>query len=336
MSGGAGFIGSHTVVELHAAGFEPLIIDDLRNSEERALRGIDKIIGAKVKCHRVDCNDRTAIEQVFLEEAPIAGVIHFAADKAVGESVADPFKYYRNNIGSLLTMLEVMVANDVNELVFSSSCTVYGEPDRSPVTEGTAIQQAESPYGATKVFSERIIQDAVQANGSLKATLLRYFNPIGAHPSAEIGELPLDVPNNLVPYITQTAVGLREKLTVFGNDYSTADGTCIRDYIHVVDLAKAHVMAIQYMDSQGAPLVEAFNLGTGKGFSVLEVVKAFEEISGSPLNYELGPRRPGDVEQIWADPCKANQVLGWKCERTMKEALQDAWRWQQRLGQSVG
>lgn len=331
VTGGAGFIGSHTVVELYNAGFEPVIVDDLRNSREGALRGIEKIIGTSVKCHHVDCNDRKAMQRVFQEEAPIGGVIHFAADKAVGESVQDPLKYYHNNIGSLVVLLEVMKANDVNDLVFSSSCTVYGQPDHSPVTEDTAVQQAESPYGATKVFCERVIQDFKEAAPNFKATILRYFNPIGAHPTAEIGELPLGVPNNLVPFITQTAAGIREQLTIFGEDYSTADGTCVRDYIHVVDLAKAHVQAIRFMSDKPAPMAEVFNLGTGQGNSVLEVVKAFEEVAEKPLNHILGPRRPGDVEQIWADPAKANKVLGWHSELSMKEALADAWRWQQKL-----
>lgn len=330
VTGGAGFIGSHTVVELHNAGFEPIIVDDLRNSKEQALKGIEKIIGRPVNTHRADCNDRLALQRVFEEDGPFLGVIHFAADKAVGESVEHPLKYYGNNIGSLVVLLEVMKAHGVDQLVFSSSCTVYGQPDHSPVTEDTAVQQAESPYGATKVFCERIVHDVQASIPGMKAILLRYFNPIGAHPSAEIGELPLGVPNNLVPFITQTAAGIREQLTVFGDDYSTPDGTCIRDYIHVVDLAKAHVQAIKFMQQAG-PGVEVFNLGAGNGNSVLEVVQAFERVAEQALNYKIGPRRPGDVEQIWANPDKANKVLGWRSELEMERALADAWRWQQRL-----
>lgn len=333
VTGGAGFIGSHTVVELVNAGYEPVIIDDFRNSKESALQGIERILGRTISCHRVDCNDADAMHNVFQKEAPIHGVIHFAADKAVGESVDDPLKYYGNNIGSLVVLLKVMKAYNVKDLVFSSSCTVYGQPDISPVTEESPDKNANSPYGTTKVWCEQILQDTIIAEPILKVTLLRYFNPIGAHPSANIGELPLGVPTNLVPYITQTAAGIRAQLTVHGGDYNTSDGSCIRDYIHVVDLAKAHVQAFDFMESKTAPLVEIFNLGTGTGVSVLEVVKNFEDVSGVPLNYTMGPRRPGDIEQIWAEPSKANNELGWKCELNIVDALEDAWRWQQKLGE---
>ena len=331
VTGGAGFIGSHTVVELVNAGYEPVIIDDFRNSRESALQGIESILGRSVSCHRADCNDAEAMDEVFRNEAPIYGVIHFAADKAVGESVSDPLKYYGNNIGSLVVLLRVMKAHKVNDLVFSSSCTVYGQPDHSPVTEESPDKNANSPYGTTKVLCEQILQDHKIAEPDLKVTILRYFNPIGAHPSAHIGELPLGVPTNLVPYITQTAAGIRNELTVYGGDYNTSDGSCIRDYIHVVDLAKAHVQAFSFMERESAPLAEIFNLGTGNGTSVLEVVKIFEEVSGESLKYTVGPRRPGDIEQIWAEPSKANNDLGWKCELSMKDALADAWRWQQKL-----
>ncbi len=331
VTGGAGFIGSHTVVELVNAGYEPVIIDDFRNSLESVLQGIQAIIGRPVNSHKVDCNDEAALNNVFEEEAPVSGVIHFAADKAVGESVADPLKYYGNNIGSLVALLRAMRTHEVNDLVFSSSCTVYGQPDHFQVSEESPDKNANSPYGTTKVLCEQILKDHNIADQGSKAVILRYFNPIGAHPSAHIGELPLGVPSNLIPYITQTAAGIREQLTVFGGDLNTKDGSCIRDYIHVVDLAKAHVQAFKFMSEKKAPLLEVFNLGTGNGNTVLEVVKTFEEISGGPLNYVVGPRRLGDVEQIWADPTKANRELGWKCELSMRDALVDAWRWQQKL-----
>jgi len=301
VTGGAGFIGSHTVVELAGAGYEPVIVDDLRNSEERALRGIARILGRAPNMHRIDCNDLDAMRAMLKQEGEVLGAIHFAADKAVGESVSDPAKYYRNNIGSLAVLLGLMREHDAHQLVFSSSCTVYGEPASLPVDESAPDSNATSPYGFTKVACERLVREQCAAVPSLKAVLLRYFNPIGAHPSGHIGELPRGVPNNLVPYVAQTAAGLRDKLRVNGADYDTVDGTCIRDYIHVVDLAKAHVRALQWMSERQAPLCEVFNLGTGAGNSVLEVVKTFEQVNGITVPYELGPRRAGDVVSVYAD-----------------------------------
>lgn len=331
VTGGAGFIGSHTVVELVAGGFEPVIVDDLRNSEERALEGIAAILGRRPSVHRIDCTDAQAMDAVFRSEGRVHGVIHFAADKAVGESVAKPLKYYRNNIGSLVVLLECMAAHGVDQLVFSSSCTVYGQPEVLPVTEEAPDRNANSPYGFTKVACEQLIRDEAVARPGLRAVLLRYFNPIGAHPSAHIGELPLGVPNNLVPFVTQTAAGIRERLTVFGTDYHTPDGSCIRDYIHVVDLAEAHVRAMAWMEQRTAPLCEVLNVGTGRGVSVLEVVRTFEQVSGVKLPVVLGARRPGDVESVYADTRRCREVLGWTAERSLEEALRDAWRWQQRL-----
>lgn len=330
VTGGAGFIGSHAVVELVAAGFRPVIVDDLRNSEERILQGIEAITGAPPAVHRVDCNDPVAMDRVFRTEGPVHGVIHFAAYKAVGESVADPAKYYANNIGSLAVVLQVMTRHAVERIVFSSSCTVYGQPDTLPVTELSPDRNAMSPYGYTKVVCEQLLRDEAVARPTLRAMLLRYFNPIGAHPSGLIGELPVGVPNNLVPFVTQTAAGLRKELVVFGNDYGTPDGSCVRDYIHVVDLARAHVRALEHAAVMDVP-VDVINLGTGRGNSVLEVVRAFEEETGAALPYRIGPRRPGDVEAIYADATKAGKVLGWHCTHGLRDALRDAWRWQQRL-----
>ncbi|MBL7962888.1 MAG: UDP-glucose 4-epimerase GalE [Flavobacteriales bacterium] len=336
VTGGAGFIGSHTCVELVAAGYEPVIVDDLRNSEERALEGIAKITGRVPLGYRIDCNDEGGMERVFAEHAPVHGVIHFAADKAVGESVADPLKYYHNNIGSLAILLRVMARHGVKRIVFSSSCTVYGQPEKMPVTETSPDRNASSPYGYTKVVCEQMLRDLSHADPLLKAVLLRYFNPIGAHPSAHIGELPRGVPTNLVPYVTQTAAGQREVLTINGNDYPTPDGTNVRDYIHVVDLARAHVMALDWMEKQAAPLCEVFNLGTGKGNSVLEVVKTFVEVNGVPVPHRFGPRRAGDVVSIWADVRKSRDELGWSCKLDLKDALRDAWRWQKGLERAAG
>lgn len=331
VTGGAGFIGSHTVVELAGAGYEPVIVDDLRNSEERVLDGIAAIMGRRPSFHRVDCNDAEALHALLAQEAPVHGAIHFAADKAVGESVEDPAKYFRNNIGSLAVLLGCMRDQGAQHLVFSSSCTVYGEPATLPVTEDAPDQNATSPYGYTKVACERLVRDQCTAVPELKAVLLRYFNPIGAHPSGLIGELPRGVPNNLVPFVTQAAAGLRGKLRINGDDYDTPDGTCIRDYIHVVDLAKAHVRALQWMEQRPAPLREVFNLGTGEGNSVLEVVRTFERVNGVKVPYEIGPRRAGDVVSVFADTTKSRGVLGWMAEQTLADALRDAWRWQQRL-----
>ncbi|MGI4821869.1 MAG: UDP-glucose 4-epimerase GalE [Janthinobacterium lividum] len=334
VTGGAGYIGSHTVVELAQAGYEPVIIDNFSNSEESALAGIKAILGREVPCHRIDCGDAEALRQVFKAEGDIAGVIHFAAFKAVGESVQKPLAYFHNNVGSLITLLQVMKDESVTNLVFSSSCTVYGVPDQLPVTEATPTKPANSPYGRTKQMCEDVVHDAAAAPDNQTHTiLLRYFNPIGAHDSAKIGELPLGVPNNLVPFITQTAAGLREKLTIFGNDYDTSDGTNVRDYIHVVDLAKAHIVAVQrLLDRKASEVVETFNVGTGHGNSVLEVVQTFEEASGQKLNYAIGPRRPGDVPAIYADATKSAEVLGFKTTTSLRDSLASAWKWQQTLG----
>lgn len=331
VTGGAGFIGSHTCVELLAAGYEPVIVDDLRNSNEHVLDGLEQITGRRLGFYKIDCTNIVALNEVFETEQPDS-VIHFAADKAVGESVREPLKYYANNIGSLVTLLRVMAEQEVKDLVFSSSCTVYGDTDKLPVTESSPTGNAASPYGYTKVVCEQILRDASTADPQLHAVLLRYFNPIGAHPSAHIGELPIGAPNNLVPFITQAAAGLREQLTVHGDDYPTRDGSCIRDYIHVVDLAKAHVRALNWMVGRTAPTCEAFNLGTGQGNTVLEVVRTFEEVNGVKVPYVIGPRRAGDVVAMYADTTKSREVLGWQTELTLADAMRDAWRWQQALG----
>jgi UDP-glucose 4-epimerase len=333
VTGGAGYIGSHAVVELALAGYEPIIVDDFSNSKESVLAGLRDILGRDVTCHHIDCGDADALRGVFQKEGDVQGVIHFAAFKAVGESVQKPLAYFQNNVGSLLTLIQVMKEVGVENLVFSSSCTVYGVPDQLPVTEATPTKPASSPYGRTKQMCEDIVHDVSAANDNkLRTILLRYFNPIGAHPSAKIGELPLGVPNNLVPFITQTAAGLREKLTIFGNDYDTPDGTNIRDYIYVVDLAKAHIVAVQrLLDRKAADAVETFNIGTGHGNTVLEVVTTFEQASGQKLNYAIGPRRGGDVPAIYADATKAAEVLGFKTETSLFDALASAWKWQQTL-----
>ena len=333
VTGGAGFIGSHAVVELAQAGYEPVIIDNFENSFPIIVEGIQQILGGPVKIHKVDCRDKQGLQNVFDKEKNIYGVIHFAANKAVGESVADPLKYYDNNLQSLVTLLRVMKANNVLRLVFSSSCTVYGIPDSLPVNESLQTKRPASPYGNTKRISEELIEDFVASCPEFQAISLRYFNPIGAHRTSLIGELPIGVPNNLVPFITQTAAGLRNELTVFGKDYDTEDGTCIRDYIHVVDLAKAHVKALDAflnVDLRGKN--EIFNLGTGKGNSVLEVIKTFEKISGLKLKYRLGDRRPGDVPKIFGEVTKSNKILKWKSECTLEDSMRDAWNWQQYLG----
>ena len=330
VTGGAGFIGSHTAVELHNAGYEPVLMDNFNNSQPSVLNGIRNIINKDVVFYEADCNDSFLFETIF-KTHKIEGVIHFAAHKAVGESVREPLKYYRNNLNSLINLLESMLEYGINNLVFSSSCTVYGEPDKLPVTEDAPIKPAESPYGNTKQISEEIIKDTCTAETHLRAISLRYFNPIGAHPSAEIGELPIGVPGNLVPFITQTATGIREKLTVFGNDYSTPDGSCVRDYIHVVDLAKAHVKAFELLDKKTSGYYDFFNLGTGTGSTVLEVVNTFEKVTGEKLNYQIGPRRPGDVEKVYAAVDKSAKILGWETELNLEKALEDAWRWQLRL-----
>ncbi|MDO8970451.1 MAG: UDP-glucose 4-epimerase GalE, partial [Saprospiraceae bacterium] len=327
---GAGFIGSHTVVSLAEAGFNPVIVDYFSNSEPRVLAGLQKILGREVPCHVLDCNNFPAIRQILRDEK-IEGVIHFAAFKAVGESMQEPLAYYRNNLGSLFTVLDAMLAEGVSNFIFSSSCTVYGEPDRSPVTEETPIKPATSVYGNTKQIGEEMLRDITAAK-TLKAISLRYFNPIGAHPSAHIGELPRGIPSNLVPFVTQTAAGLRPSLTIFGNDYPTPDGTCVRDYIHVMDLAEAHVAALEYsLNNSNSSSYNTFNVGSGNGNTVLELVKMFEAVSGKALPYSIGPRREGDVVAVWADAAKSAEMLGWKTKRSLRQALEDAWRWQQQL-----
>jgi UDP-glucose 4-epimerase len=330
VTGGAGYIGAHTAVELNNAGHEVVIVDNLSRSDRTLLHGMEKITGVKPNFREGDCLNEKFMNEVFQMEGPFSSVLHFAAYKSVGESVHKPLMYYENNIGSLVTLLKVMQANDVKDIIFSSSCTVYGQPDRIPVDESAPFKRAESPYGATKQMSERILEDA-HATG-FRVVSLRYFNPIGAHPSGLMGELPIGTPNNLVPYITQTAAGKREKLTIFGNDYDTPDGTNIRDFIHVVDLAVGHVKAMEYLDKLPAPnLYEAFNLGTGVGVSVQQLVDEFQKVTGLKLNYTIGPRRPGDVVKVYADPSKVNEKLKWKTQYTSADALLHAWEWERRL-----
>ncbi len=327
VAGGAGYIGSHTTVELIAAGYDVVIADNLSNSEMRAVEGVRKITGIEVPFVQVDCCDREAFRKVF-EQYDFDSAIHFAASKAVGESVEKPMLYYRNNLTSLMNLIDLMHEFGRHNIVFSSSCTVYGEP----VTEQTPRKPATSPYGNTKQMSEDILRDSMKAFAGMKGIALRYFNPIGAHPSALIGELPRGVPQNLVPYVTQTAAGIRECLSVFGDDYPTPDGSCIRDYIDVTDLAKAHVAAIGRMvNGKSKSEYEVFNIGTGRGVSVLELVKGFERVNGVKLNYRIAPRRAGDIIAIWADPTLANTELGWKAERPLDETLASAWKWQQSL-----
>ena len=334
VTGGTGYIGSHTVVELMQQGYDVTIVDNLSNSSVDVLDGISAIVGRRPEFANIDCNDYVSMEAVFKQYPDIVGVIHFAASKAVGESVEKPLMYYRNNVGSLITLLEVMRQYHVCNIVFSSSCTVYGQPDKDhlPVDETAPIQKALSPYGNTKQINEDIIYDEAHADSSLHATILRYFNPIGAHPSALIGELPNGVPNNLLPFVTQTAAGLRAELKVFGDDYNTPDGSCIRDYIYVVDLAKAHVKAVERMLA-GTPTeqVEVFNLGTGRGLSVLEIVRDFVEATGVNVPYQIVGRREGDIEKVWANPKKANEVLGWKADTPVKDVLVSAWNWEKHL-----
>lgn len=331
VTGGTGYIGSHTVVELQTKGYDVVVVDNLSNSHKNVLDQIEKITGKKPDFEEFDLVDTAKTTEFFKKHSDINGIIHFAAYKAVGESVADPLMYYRNNLVSLVNILEGMKQNGIQNLVFSSSCTVYGQPERLPVAENAPIQQAMSPYGNTKQISEEIIQDTSKVT-DIHAVLLRYFNPIGAHESALIGELPLGVPNNLVPFVTQTAIGIREQLSVFGGDYNTPDGTAIRDYIHVVDLAKAHVVAVDRMiEENQKKKVEIFNLGTGNGFSVLEVVNSFEKVSGEKLNYTIVDRRPGDVEQVFADTKFANDELGWRAEKTIDEMMLSAWNWEKVL-----
>jgi UDP-glucose 4-epimerase len=331
VTGGAGFIGSHTVVELASAGYRPVIIDNFSNSEHSVLDRINELCGQSITCYEQNFQDRDKLKQVVEKEKP-DGIIHFAAYKAVGESVNEPLKYYGNNVSGLISLLEFLInSSEVSHFVFSSSCTVYGEPDELPVTEAAAVKPATSPYGATKQMDETVLKDSVTVSPKLNALALRYFNPVGAHPSGLIGELPKGVPSNLIPFVTQTAAGVRDKLIVYGDDYPTPDGSCIRDYIHVVDLAKAHVKALEYLNTKPSQFFDYFNIGTGKGSSVLEVIKTFEKVSGKKLNYEIGPRRSGDVISTYASVEKANKELGWSANRTLEDALADAWHWQQSL-----
>ncbi len=332
VTGGAGFIGSHTVVELHNAGYLPIVIDNFSNSKRGVMDRIAKICGEEIRMIEADCRDLAAMAEVFDRVGTIHSVIHFAAFKAVGESVEKPAEYYVNNIGSLANVLMLMQINRISNLVFSSSCTVYGQPDVLPVTEDTPLQPASSPYGYTKQVGEQLINDTVRAQRGLKAMTLRYFNPIGAHPSGLIGELPLGVPNNLVPFITQTAAGIREKLSIYGSDYNTPDGTAIRDYIHVVDLAKAHVQALRMLDTlPGDTFNQVVNVGTGQGSSVMQAVLAFEKVTGRKLNYQMIDRRPGDIEAVWAATADKSRLLGWEAQASLEDAMRDAWRWQEML-----
>ena len=329
VTGGTGYIGSHTTVELQNAGYDVVIIDNLSNSNESVLDGIESITGIRPAFVKGDCTDIEALLRLFRENPGISGIINFAASKAVGESVHKPLLYYRNNLNTLINLLECMPEYGVKGIVFSSSCTVYGEPDMNPIDETAPIKPATSPYGNTKQISEEIITDYVASGAPVKSIILRYFNPIGAHPSAKIGELPVGVPQNLVPYLTQTAAGIRKELTVFGDDYDTPDGSCVRDYIDIVDLAKAHVTAMKRMlDGEDTDAIEIFNLGTGRGLSVLELINAFEKSTGVKVPHHIGPRREGDIEKIWAAPAKANEVLGWTAEVPVEETMRNAWAWQ--------
>src|SRR5690554_398087 len=331
VTGGLGYIGSHTAVALQQAGFEVLIVDNMSNSSIDVLQGIAHITGETPQFKYLDLRDKTEVHHYFKTHRDIDGIIHFAASKAVGESVENPLLYYENNLSTLVYLLQECDKYEIRNFIFSSSCTVYGEPDNLPITEDAPIKVANSPYGNTKQISEEIILDTTKIS-ELKAIALRYFNPIGAHESAEIGELPLGVPQNLVPFITQTAIGLREQLSVFGNDYPTEDGSCIRDYIHVMDLAEAHVIALQrLLEEKNQTAFEVFNVGTGKGSSVFDVIKTFEKVTGKPLNYKVVNRRPGDVTAVFADTTKANKELGWKTKRTLDEALISAWKWEKHV-----
>ena len=333
VTGGTGFIGSHTTVELQEAGYDVVIVDNLSNSKIEVLDGIEKITGIRPAFEEVNLEDKEATERVFQKYPNIEGIIHFAASKAVGESVEKPLMYYRNNVVSLINLLEMMPKYNVKGFIFSSSCTVYGQPnpENLPVTEDAPHQKATSPYGNTKEINEQIIYDYIHSGAPIKSIVLRYFNPIGAHPTAHIGELPNGVPNNLIPFVTQTAMGIREQLTIFGNDYSTEDGTCIRDYIYVVDLAKAHVAAMARVLDKETDKIEYFNIGTGSGNSTLEIVTTFEKATGVKVNWKFGPRREGDIEKIWGDCTKANTVLGWKADTPLEDVLASAWKWQQKL-----
>ena len=334
VTGGLGFIGSHTVVELQNEGFEVVIIDNLSNSSEDVLKGIGAITGIKPVFEKLDLREKASVQDFFKRHADVSGVIHFAASKAVGESVGNPLLYYENNINTLIFLLQELQQKPESHIIFSSSCTVYGQAETMPINESAAIQPAMSPYGNTKQIGEEIITDVAKVS-AVNAILLRYFNPIGAHPSMEIGELPIGVPQNLVPFITQTGIGLRKELSVYGEDYLTPDGTCVRDYIHVVDLAKAHVIALQrLLNKKNLAKIETFNLGTGSGSSVLEVIKAFEKVSGQKLPYKIVARREGDVVSAYANTDKANNILGWKSESTLEEGMASAWKWEQKIRSS--
>jgi UDP-glucose 4-epimerase len=337
VTGGTGYIGSHTVVELQTAGYDVVIVDDLSNSRIGVLDGIQSITGVRPAFEQFNLQSRERLDELFRSRGALDAVIHFAASKSVGESVREPLAYYRNNVVSMLNLLDAMRAHRTGAIVFSSSCTVYGQPELLPVTEEAPFQKASSPYGNTKRVCEEVLQDAIAAAGGLRGCALRYFNPIGAHPSALIGELPSGTPDNLVPYITQTAIGIRPELQVFGDDYDTPDGSCIRDYIHVVDLAQAHVAALsRLLENRGRSPFECFNIGTGTGYSVLQVVRAFEKVSGVRLSYRVVGRRPGDIEQVWADTSLANRELGWKAERGLPEMLASAWAWEQSYRAKTG
>lgn len=332
VTGGTGYIGSHTVVELQQAGYPVVIIDNLSNSNRDVLDGIERITGQRPDFVEADCTDMTALRALFDKYTDIKGIINFAASKAVGESMEKPLLYYRNNLNTLMNLLEMMGEKDVKGIVFSSSCTVYGEPDVNPVTEKSPIKKATSPYGNTKQISEEIITDVINSGAPFKSVILRYFNPVGAHPSAEIGELPNGVPQNLIPYLTQTAIGIRKELSVFGDDYNTPDGSCIRDYIDVVDLAKAHVIAVERMlTDKSEDKIEIFNLGTGNGLSVLGLIHEFEAATGVKVPHKIVGRRAGDIEKVWANPTHANEELGWKALTPIADTMRSAWAWQCRL-----
>ena len=332
VTGGTGYIGSHTAVELQNAGFEVIIADNLSNSSLEVLDGIETITGIRPAFELIDLIEADKVDALFVKYPKIKAIIHFAASKAVGESVEKPLLYYRNNLISMINLLECQLKFGVSNIVFSSSCTVYGQPDLLPVTENTPRKDAESPYGNTKRVNEDILKDTIASNPQIKGIALRYFNPVGAHSSALIGELPLGIPANLIPFVTQTAAGLRNELKVFGNDYDTIDGSAVRDYINVVDLAKAHVIAVnRLLENKNKNGYEIFNLGTGNGVSVLEIINAFEKATGVKLNYKIVARRAGDIEQIWADTTYANEELGWKAEKGLEETLLSSWNWEKRL-----
>lgn len=332
VTGGTGYIGSHTVVELQNSGYEVIIVDNLSNSRADVVDNIEEVSGVRPAFEKVDCLDYAGLDAVFAKYPGIKAVIHFAASKAVGESVQKPLLYYYNNLTTLINLLKLMPQYNTKGIVFSSSCTVYGEPDKNPVDETAPIKKATSPYGNTKQISEEIITDYINSGAPIKSIILRYFNPVGAHPSAEIGELPNGVPQNLIPFLTQTAIGIRKELSVFGDDYNTPDGSCIRDYIYVVDLAKAHVCAInRILNNEQKEKVEAFNIGTGRGVSVLELINAFEKATGVKVPHRIVGRRAGDIEKIWADPQLANNELGWKADTDLEETLRTAWKWQLKL-----